>query len=100
MPSSAFAYILLAILGAALLGIYIYIGVQSSKLDTAAEVNKHITIVSSVTAVLTALYGVLTYIYFSINVNQVTPFLLISNTVTLAIALIALSISSLRATSS
>lgn len=97
---SIYANLFLGLFGLGVLGLYMYIGLMSSNINSAAEINKQIIIVSSVTGILTIIFGFLTFIYFSINVNYVTPFLLISNTVVLTISLIALSVASLRSGSS
>lgn len=98
MPSN-FQSWLMIIFGIALIVTYILFFTTGSNFENSNDVNKHIIIVSIPTAILTLLYGGITYLYFSANVNYVTPFLLISNTITLAISLIALSISSIRVTS-
>lgn len=91
-----FQLILLGVFGLALLGLFIYIGVTSGEQDTTVQVNKNISIVAGVTTALSFVFGLLTYFYFSVNTDYVTPFLLISNSVNLTLALIAVGISSLR----
>jgi len=89
-------YILFGVFGLGLLSLYLYIGFGSSQTDNASEINKQIGIVAGVTTVLVLLFGVITYVYFSVNVNYVTPYLLVSNNINLLLSIIAVAISSLR----
>ena len=92
-------YILFGVFGLGLLSLYFYIGFGSSQTDNASEINKQIGIVAGVTSVLVLLFGLITYVYFSVNVNYVTPYLLISGNVNLLLSIIAVAISSLRLSS-
>lgn len=89
-------YLLMIILGASFIGVFIYIGVTSGNQDNAVQVNKQIGIVGGVTTALSVLFGILTYFYFSVNTDYLTPFLLISNSLNLTLSLVAVAISSLR----
>jgi hypothetical protein len=89
-------YILFGVFGLGLLSLYLYIGFGSSQTDNASEINKQIGIVAGVTTVLVLLFGVITYVYFSVNVNYITPYLLVSNNINLLLSIIAVAISSLR----
>jgi hypothetical protein len=91
-----FHLILIGVFGLALLGLFIYIGVASGDQDTTVQVNKNISIVAGVTTALSFIFGLLTFFYFSVNTDYITPFLLISNSVNLTLALVAVGISSLR----
>jgi hypothetical protein len=91
-----YSYLATGILGAALVGLYIYIGSYVGNNNTNNDLSKHLKIVGAVTAALTLIYGLLTYFYFMTNLNAVTPYLLISQTVVLWLSLFALSASSIQ----
>ncbi len=89
-------YIFASLIGAGLIGLYIYIGVFLGTKDTNNEIYKHLLIVGSITAVLVFIYGWMMYLYFQSNLNEATPYLLISNTIILFLSLYSLTASSIQ----
>lgn len=87
---------LLSLILLGLLGIYLYIGLNAGKADTANEVSKHIAIIAGTTGALLILFTVLAFYYFSANVNYATPYLLIMSGVNSFLSLLALSVASIQ----
>ena len=87
---------LMVLVAIAMLVLFIYVGASSADQDSAIGINKQIGIIAGVTTGLSFIFGILTFLYFNVNTDYVTPFLLISNSVNTTLALIAVGISSLR----
>lgn len=87
---------LMSIILLSFLGIYLYIGLNAGKADNANEVSKHIAIVSGSTGALLILFTVLSFYYFTANVNYATPYLLIMSGVNSFLSLLALSVATIQ----
>lgn len=79
-----------------LAGLYLYIGLKAGKADSANEVSKHIAIVSGSTGALVILFTLLSFYYFTANINYATPYLLIMSGVNTFLSLIALSVGTIQ----
>ena len=66
--------------------------------DNANEIQKQLGIVTAVTAVIMLLFGGAAYMYFTTDVNALTPFLLIMTFVNMFLSLVAVSAASLGIT--
>jgi len=99
MPIDSNKIVPISLLGfvlAGLIGIYIYIGVAAGKLDNANEVSKHIGIIAGTTGCLLTIFTVLSFYYFTANIEYATPYLLIMSGVNTFLSLLAVSVASIQ----
>jgi membrane-associated HD superfamily phosphohydrolase len=80
---------------AGLVGVMFALGFLTQNKDNGAEIKKNLGIISGVTGVLVFIFGAVAYMYFTTNVNYLTPFLLIMTFVNLLLSLVAVSAASL-----
>lgn len=95
-------YVVGGVLGLFLLGvvgIIAWMGILTQNKDKGAEIQKSLTIIASLTGVLVFLFGVAAYVYFTANVNYLTPFLFVLSFVNLFLSIYAVSAASLSVTS-
>ncbi len=78
-----------------ILALMIWMGFLTQNKDNASDIQKNLGIVASVTAILVGLFGGAAYIYFSANVNYLSPFLLILGFVNMFLGVFATSASTL-----
>ena len=98
--SSMFIYVLMAIMAAALIGSYIYMGVGDGTTSQAAS--KQIGIIAIITFICTFFWTVLSYFIFTAgeNVDYVIPYLIVSQGVIMFISLFALAGNTINSISS
>ena len=82
------------------IAIIVWMGFLTQNKDNAAEIQKNLGIVGSVSAILIAIFGVVSYIYFTANPGYIPFFVLIMTFVNLFISVFALSAASLSVVSS
>jgi hypothetical protein len=87
---------LLSLILLSFFGIYLYIGLSAGNSANANEISKHIAVISGSTGALLILFTVLSFYYFSANVNYATPYLLIMSGVNSFLSLLALSVASVQ----
>ena len=90
--------VLWALLGlglAGIVGVMIALGFLTQNKDNGSEIRKNLGIITGVTGVLVFIFGAVAYMYFTTNVNYLTPFLIIMTFVNLLLSLIAVSAASL-----
>ena len=80
---------------AGLVGIMFALGFLTQNKDNGTEIRKNLGIITGVTAILVFIFGAVAYMYFTTNVNYLTPFLLIMTFVNLLVSLVAISAASL-----
>jgi len=73
----------------------IYIGATSPSSDNVNYKNQ-LAIIGGVTAAAVIIFTFLVYIYFNTNMQYLTPFLLISNSVNLFLSIFAVSVATLK----
>ena len=78
----------------------VWLGFLTQNKDNAAEIQKNLGIVGAVSAILIAIFGVVSYIYFTANPGYIPFFVLIMTFVNLFISVFALSAASLSVVSS
>ena len=78
-----------------IVGVMIALGFLTQNKDDGAEIKKNLGIITGITGVLVFIFGAVAYMYFTTNVNYLTPFLLIMTFVNLLLSLIAVSAASL-----
>lgn len=82
-----------------ILGIIIFLSqMPVSNPDHANQIQINLGIVTGVTAVIMLLFGGAAYMYFTTDVNALTPFLLIMTFVNMFLSLVAVSAASLGIT--
>jgi len=79
-----------------MIAIIVWLSFLTQNKDNASEIQKNLVIVASVSGVLTILFGIAAYIYFTANTNYLTPFLLVITFVNMFLSLFAISTSSLQ----
>lgn len=87
--------VLLALGLAGVVGIMFALGFLPQNPDHGSEIKKNLGIISGVTGILIFIFGAVAYMYFTTNVNYLTPFLIIMTFVNLLMSLIAVSAASL-----
>lgn len=78
-----------------IIALLVWMGFLTNSKDGASDIQKNLGIVASVTAILVGLFGGAAYIYFSANVNYLSPFLLVLGFVNLFLSVFATSASTL-----
>lgn len=87
-----------AILGLGLVGIFgviIWLSFLTMNKDKGEDIKKELAIVTGISGVLVFIFGAVAYMYFTTNVNYLTPFLIIMTFVNLLLSLVAVSAASL-----
>jgi len=79
-----------------LVGLGITLGLVTQNKDNAAEIKKTLGIIAILTCVLVGIFGVVAYLYLSVNQNYVSPFLFILSFVNLFLSVFAVSSSTLQ----
>lgn len=95
-PSQYIPIGLLSLILLSFFGIYLYIGLSSGNSTNANEISKHIAVIAGSTGALLILFTVLSFYYFTANVNYATPYLLIMSGVNSFLSLFALSVASMQ----
>ncbi len=83
-----------------MISIMVWLGFLTQNKDNAAEIQKNLGIVGAVSAILIAIFGVVSYIYFTANPGYIPFFVLIMTFVNLFISVFALSAASLSVVNS
>lgn len=83
-----------------LVGLIVAFGFVTQNKDNGAEIKKNLGIIFAVSLVIVFLFGVISYMYFTTNVNYLTPFLLVMTFVNMFLSLFAVSAASLNVSSS
>ena len=83
-----------------IIGVGIGLGFLTQNKDNGAEIQKNLGIIAGVTGILILLFGVVSYIYFSSNINYMAPFVLIMTFVNLFMSVFAVSAASLQVVNS
>jgi hypothetical protein len=91
-------YVMLGLGLSGLVAIVIWLGFLTQNKDNANEIQKNLGIVTAVTGVLMLIFGGAAYMYFTTDVNALTPFLLIMTFVNMFLSLVAVSAASLGIT--
>jgi len=79
-----------------LLGLTIALGLATQNKDNASEIQKTLVIIAILSCVLVAVFGVVAYLYLSVNQNYVSPFLFVLSFVNLFLGVFAVSCSTLQ----
>ena len=93
--SDVVLWVMLGLGLAGIVGVMIALGFLTQNKDDGAEIKKNLGIITGITGVLVFIFGAVAYMYFTTNVNYLTPFLLIMTFVNLLLSLIAVSAASL-----
>jgi len=80
---------------AGLVGLITAFGFVTQNENKGAEIRKNLGIIFAVSLVIVFLFGVISYMYFTTNVNYLTPFLLVMTFVNMFLSLFAVSAASL-----
>lgn len=90
--------VMLVIILGGLIGLYIYIGMSSSKLDNANEINKHIAIIAGTLAGLMLIFTGLSFYYFTTaeHLKDATAYLLVMSGINIFLSLFAVSSATLQ----
>jgi hypothetical protein len=91
-------YVMLGLGLSGLVAIIIWLSFLTNNKDNANEIQKNLGIVTAVTGVLMFIFGGAAYMYFTTDVNALTPFLLIMTFVNMFLSLVAVSAASLGIT--
>jgi membrane-associated HD superfamily phosphohydrolase len=100
MDDSFMTRILLGLGISGIIGVGIGLGFLTQNKDNGAEIQKNLGIIAGVTGILILLFGVVSYIYFSSNINYMAPFVLIMTFVNLFMSVFAVSAASLQVVNS
>ncbi len=87
------------LLGLGLTGVVsliIWLSFLTQNKDNGSEIQKQLAIVTSVTGILVLVFGGAAYMYFTTDVNALTPFLLVMTFVNMLLSLVAVSTASLN----
>ena len=76
-------------------GVIIWLAFLTMNKDKGEDIKKELAIVTGITGVLVFIFGAFAYMYFTTNVNYLTPFLIIMTFINLLLSLIAISAASL-----
>jgi hypothetical protein len=79
-----------------LVGLTITLGLVTQNKDNAAEIQKTLVIIAILSCVLVAIFGVVSYLYLSVNQNYVSPFLFVITFINLFLGVFAVSCSTLQ----
>lgn len=91
-------YVMLGLGLSGLIAIIVWLGFLTNNKDNANEIQKNLGIVTAVTGVLILIFGGAAYMYFTTDVNALTPFLLVMTFVNMFLSLVAVSTASLGIT--
>lgn len=91
-------YVMLGLGLSGLVAIIVWLGFLTNNKDNANEIQKNLGIVTAVTGVLILIFGGSAYMYFTTDVNALTPFLLVMTFVNMFLSLVAVSTASLGIT--
>jgi len=91
-------YVMLGLGLSGLVAIIVWLGFLTNNKDNANEIQKNLGIVTAVTGVLILIFGGAAYMYFTTDVNALTPFLLVMTFVNMFLSLVAVSTASLGIT--
>ena len=97
-PTNVLLYVMLGLGLSGLVAIMIWLGFLTTNKNNGNEIQKQLGIVSSITGVLVLIFGGAAYMYFTTDVNALTPFLLIMTFVNMFLSLVAVSTASLGIT--
>jgi hypothetical protein len=100
MDDSLMTRFLLGLGVSGILGVGIGLGFLTQNKDNGAEIQKNLGIIAGVTGILILIFGVVSYIYFSSNINYMAPFVLIMTFVNLFMSVFAVSAASLQVVNS
>ena len=89
-------WIMVVIAFGGLLGLTIALGLATQNKDNASEIQKTLVIIAILSCVLVAVFGVVAYLYLSVNQNYVSPFLFVLSFVNLFLGVFAVSCSTLQ----
>ena len=89
-------WIMLVLGLAGLIAIIVWMGFLTHDKDHGAEIQKNLAIVAGVTGILIGIFAAAAYIYFTVNTNYLTPFLLVMTFSNLFLSLFATSASTLQ----
>lgn len=95
MPADLPVWIMMSLGLAGIFGLTIWMGFLTQNKDNGAEIQKNLGIVAGVTAILIGMFAAAAYMYFSANINYLTPFLLVMTFVNLFLSLFATSAATL-----
>ncbi len=98
MPADLPVWIMLSLGLAGVFGLTIWMGFLTQNKDNGNEIKKNLGIVAGVTAILIGMFAAAAYMYFSANINYLTPFLMIMTFVNLFLSLFATSAATLGVT--
>jgi hypothetical protein len=98
VPTNVLLYIILGLGLAGLVAVITWLGFLTNNKNNGNEIQKQLAIVSAVTGVLVLIFGGAAYMYFTTDVNALTPFLLIMAFVNMFLSLVAVSTASLGVT--
>jgi hypothetical protein len=96
MEASTTVNVLLGIGVVGIVAITITLGFLTQNKDNGAEISKNLAIIGGTTAIIVLIFAVVSYIYFSANINYMAPFVLIMTFVNLFLGIFAVSASSLQ----
>lgn len=82
-----------------IVGIIIWMGFLTQNKDKADQIKLQLGIVALITSALVGVFGAAAYMYFSANVNYLTPFLLFMSFLNMFLSVFAVSASTLQVTS-
>jgi hypothetical protein len=100
LKTDLLVWIMLGLGLAGIVGITIWLGFLTQNKDNASEIQKNLSIIAGISAVIIALFGVTAYVYFSANVAYLSPFILIMTFVNLFLSTFAISAASLQVVNS
>jgi len=89
-------WVMVVIAFGGLLGLTIALGLATQNKDNASEIQKTLVIIAILSCVLVAVFGVVAYLYLSVNQNYVSPFLFVLSFVNLFLGVFAVSCSTLQ----
>ncbi len=81
-----------------ILAVFIWMGFLTQDKDKGADIKLQLGIIASVTGVLLFIFGIAAYMYFTANVNYLTPFLLITTFLNLFMSIFAIAASTIQLT--
>lgn len=81
-----------------ILAVFIWMGFLTQDKDKGADIKLQLGIIASVTGVLLFIFGIAAYMYFTANVNYLTPFLLITTFLNMFMSIFAIAASTIQLT--
>ena len=98
IPTNGLLYVMLGLGLSGLTAVMVWLGFLTNNKTNGNEIQKQLGIVTAVTGVLVLIFGGAAYMYFTTDVNALTPFLLVMTFVNMFLSLVAVSASSLGIT--